>query len=155
MEKEKEKVALLKKQELHKEKERQREEKRHLLNMEVLKKKQEKQLKLQKLHKVKLLLKEARKKVDMQRRRQAMELKQLLKQQREEKKIKNRLINNSLVVHPHIPKRVEQPLPPYPVLQVGVAATYIPTLLFVTEFLNSFKDLLNIHQSINIGKLIH
>ena len=131
------------------------ERQRHRLEkrQKLLKEKEMKRLTNMRLHKAKLLLKEARHH-DKQRHKQMSELKKLMIKKQQERHLKTKLMRQPLSILPDsssslLPFTPLSPLPNYPLLEVGVAQTFIPALLFVCEYLYAFTDI-----QINAGMVI-
>ncbi|XP_019849176.1 PREDICTED: uncharacterized protein LOC100642131 [Amphimedon queenslandica] len=129
---------------------RKREEKKKVLQEAMAKKREEKQLKLDKIRKAKLLLKEAK----QQQIRQMEELREAMRKRKEEERNKKLVLVRPITL-PSLPSTVvgEQPvlpLPSYPPLELGVAGKYVSSLIFVAEFLNTFKEILGTSDSINL-----
>ena len=132
---------------------RKREEKKRLLQEAMTKKREEKQLKLDKIRKAKMLLKEAK----HQQIRQMEDLREAMRKRKEEERHKKLFLVRPITL-PSIPSAVggEQPLlplPSYPPLEVGVAWKYVSPLIFVAEFLNTFKEILGTSDIINLGEV--
>ena len=131
---------------------RKREEKKRLLQEAMAKRREEKQCKLDKIKKSKLLLKEAK----QQQMRQWEEVKEALRKRKEEERNKRLVLVRPITVPPLplavVGERPVLPLPSYPPLEVGVAGKYVSSLIFVAEFLNTFKEIIGTNESINLGK---
>lgn len=129
-------------------------QKRMMLKDEIAKRKEERQLKQDKIRKAKQILQDTHRQSEIQRHRQVEELKQLMRKRKLEERHKTQLVLRPLSI-PQLVVVQEQPvspLPPYPSLRVGVSDKYVPSLLFVSEFLSSFSEVLGINKMATIGK---
>lgn len=142
--------------------ERKREEKarkveeRKKAREKYLQEKEQRQKIREKLTKAKQVLRDNRRKSEMERIEKLMELKRATQREKEEKRRKHQLVTNPLTVTSNIVSSnfdtegevLLHPLPEYSLLELGVAEEYVGDLLFVTEYLNTFGEKFDIKEKI-------
>ena len=108
----------------------------------------------EKLAKAKQILKDVRRKSETERLQKLFELKRATQQAKENKTKKQQLVTVPLSAAPldisscNDDISLHHCLPEYPLLDLGVATEYVGRLLFVSEYLNTFGEVLDMKEKI-------